>query len=237
MWRNATGNCFRGSEDDAFHVFNDISNALEYLHSRGLTHNDIKPANILLERRALLCDFGLTMVSSSQASRMGGTPWYIPPEYIAVDQRWPPGDVFALGVTMLYLRKLLPLPDVANRGFIIADIHNSRKPELQQAARSKMASWLPKVEAAKAQLGLSTEAFIIQDMLNPREAHRPTAAELVKRLKDELYRRTYHPQVKEKIGDHEAGKGEREESQKSIDHGSTTEEIESIEWVPRSPGQ
>ena len=93
--------------------------------------------------------------------------------------------MFALGVTALYLSKL-SLSDLSGRGFIIADIH-SRKTELQQAARNKIASWLTKCEAARAQLDLSsTEAFTIRDMLNPRTTIRPTAAELVKRLNSEL---------------------------------------------------
>jgi len=41
--------------------------------------------------------------------------------------------------------------------------------------------------------------------------------------------------VKEKISDHVIGGGERGGSQKLIDHGSTIEENESIEWVPSSP--
>jgi hypothetical protein len=99
-----------------------------------------------------------------------------------------------------------------------------------------MVLWLAKVEAARARLELSSpDAFIIWDMLSPKGIARPTAAELVKRLKSELYRRNYRPQVKEKISDRVTGGGERGESQKSVDHGSTTEENESIEWVPRSP--
>jgi hypothetical protein len=99
-----------------------------------------------------------------------------------------------------------------------------------------MASCLTKYEAANTQLDLSsTEAFTIRDMLSPRTTIRPTATELVKRLNSELYRRNHRPQVKEKISDRVTGGGERGGSQKSIDYGSTTEENESIEWVPRSP--
>jgi serine/threonine protein kinase len=230
VWRSASNDYFRGSKDDAFQVLIDIASALEYLHGLGLDHNDIKPGNVLLskERGAVLCDFGPTR-RTVLGAMSGGTAWYIPPEYITVSQRGQPGGVFALGVTALYLSKLLSLPDVSGRGFIIADIH-SRKTELQQAARNKMASWLTKCEAAKAQLDLSsTEAFTIRGMLSPRTTIRPTAAELVKRLNSELYRRNHRPQVKEKISDRVTGGGERGGLQKSIDHGSTTEENESIE--------
>jgi hypothetical protein len=101
-----------------------------------------------------------------------------------------------------------------------------------------MMSWLAKVEAARAQLELSsTEAFILWEMLSPKATARLTATEMVKSLNSELYRRSHRPQAKKKTSDHVAGKREREGSQKSIDHGSTTEENESIEWVLRSPAQ
>jgi serine/threonine protein kinase len=205
-------------------VLADIASALKYLHGQELVHNNIKPGNILLskERGAFLCDFELITVLPSRTSR-GGTPWYIPPEYIAINQRGKPGDVFAFGVTMLYLWGLLPLPGTTHRGFTITDIY-SLKTELRQEARNKMASWLREVEAARAQLELSTEGFIIRDMLSPKV--RATTAELVNRLKDELYKRKHRPQLKEKISDRVACGPEKEESQKSIDHGFTTEEIE-----------
>jgi len=137
--------------------------------------------------------------------------------------------VFTLGVTALYLNKLLSLPDVSSRGFIIIDIH-SWKTKLQQAAKNKITSCLTKYKAANAQLDLSSiEAFIIRDMLSPRTTIRPTAAELVKRLNNELYRRNHHLQVKKKISDRMTGRGERGGSQKLINHSSTTKENESIE--------
>jgi serine/threonine protein kinase len=168
VWRNATDNNFCGSEGDVFQVSTNIARALEYVHSQGLTHNDIKSANILLCRKlgTKLCDFGLAELSSSQTSRHAGSPWYVPPEYITDGRRGQPGDVFALGVMILYLRKLLPLPD-ASGGFKIADIHNSRKKELQQVARKNMSLWQAMVQAAKEKLEHSTEDLIIQDILNP----------------------------------------------------------------------
>jgi serine/threonine protein kinase len=129
-----------------------------------LKHNDIKPGNILFseERGAVLCDFGLSRQSVLSSLTAGGRPFYVPPEYITVKQRGQPGDVFALGVTMLYLRKLRPLPDFAEgQYFMIADIHSQMR-VVRQAARNKRVSWLAEVEAARARLELSsTDAFII----------------------------------------------------------------------------
>ncbi len=44
--------------------------------------------------------------------RLGGTPWYLPPEFVEErGQRGTPGDIFALGVVMLYVLGRLPLPE------------------------------------------------------------------------------------------------------------------------------
>jgi hypothetical protein len=101
-----------------------------------------------------------------------------------------------------------------------------------------MILWLAKVEAVRARLDLlSTDAFILWQMLSPKAIARPTTAEMVKSLNSELYRRSHRPQVKKKTSDCVAGERERGGSQKSIDYGSTIEENESIEWVLRSPVQ
>ena len=77
-----------------------ISEALEYLEQKELSHRDVKPANILISTKnnpkALLSDFGLVKNDA------GLTPVYCPPERFKKDGNVAGlSDVYSLGVTIL----------------------------------------------------------------------------------------------------------------------------------------
>lgn len=88
-----------------------LADALDFAHARGVIHRDIKPANILLtpEGRLLLTDFGLVKVIAAgqepQARLTGagapvGTPDYMSPEQVMggeVDGR---ADQYSLGIIL-----------------------------------------------------------------------------------------------------------------------------------------
>ncbi|KAL6836567.1 kinase-like domain-containing protein [Trichoderma sp. SZMC 28015] len=95
---------------DARRVLLDMTDAVNFIHRKGITHNDIKPFNIAYsrERRAVLLDFGLATTGSVHSN---GTRWYVPPEYAIRGTRGPPGDIFALGVVLLFLLRKIPLPE------------------------------------------------------------------------------------------------------------------------------
>jgi hypothetical protein len=80
-----------------------ILDALEYAHSRGVVHRDIKPGNILLgaEGTPKLSDFGLAKSpTSSVRTRTGvvlGTPEYMAPESFDGAPASPAADLYAWG--------------------------------------------------------------------------------------------------------------------------------------------
>ncbi|RSL68348.1 hypothetical protein CEP54_002888 [Fusarium duplospermum] len=147
-WRNRPhDHYFTGTSDDAERILRDISSALEYLHEQKIQHNDIKPGNILYdrERGPVLIDFGLASLHGGHLCT-GGTPWYVPREFIDDLERGPKSDVFALGVTMLYLLRRTPLPDTTQRGWIIY------KAPRDSSETTLMEAWLSKVVAMRAEL-------------------------------------------------------------------------------------
>jgi len=75
----------------------------------------------------------------------GGTPWYLPPEYVeSAEHRGASADIWALGVTMLYVLGNIRLPEETVEGWLIRDVADKGK-----AARGKMEAWLHSVAVKK----------------------------------------------------------------------------------------
>jgi serine/threonine-protein kinase len=110
--------------------FTDICNAIEYAHSRGVLHRDIKPGNVIVGKHGetLVVDWGLakaigraegaepaeerTLIPSSASGsaetlpgKAIGTPAYMSPEQARgdLDALGPSSDVYGLGATLYAL--------------------------------------------------------------------------------------------------------------------------------------
>ena len=92
----------------ALQIVATVADALDYAHSQGVIHRDVKPPNIMILKQRLVkvMDFGIAKMASgskTQTSMILGTPRYMSPEQATgkdVDGR---SDVFSLGIVLFEL--------------------------------------------------------------------------------------------------------------------------------------
>ena len=89
---------------DALQVLTPVASALDYAHSQGVLHRDVKPSNIMLlsDGTPVLTDFGLAKVIGGDTitvtGQVLGTPEYMAPELVSGDGAGPAADRYSLGV-------------------------------------------------------------------------------------------------------------------------------------------
>ncbi len=101
------------SATEIVQLFASICSAIDYAHQHGMLHRDIKPTNIVLDKRhtahsplgePILTDFGIAKLLSASSSGMSGS-WLGDPLYMAPEQmQGHPGnersDLYSLGVIL-----------------------------------------------------------------------------------------------------------------------------------------
>ncbi len=148
-----------------------ITEALDYAHSRGLVHRDIKPGNIMIirpgnEDQAKLVDFGIVHQERSnltQASTQPGTFSYMSPEALVgaeIDNR---SDLFSLGI-VLYELFTLEHPFQAATDPIVIDKIRREEPSRPRQKNAEIPSAL--------------DAIILK-LLEKDPVHRPPRAQEV----------------------------------------------------------
>ncbi|KAG2674134.1 hypothetical protein I3760_13G120900 [Carya illinoinensis] len=176
----------RMREDEARRYFQQLINAVDYCHSRGVYHRDLKPENLLLDAYGNLkvSDFGLSALSQ-QVRDDGllhttcGTPNYVAPEVL--NDRGYDGataDLWSCGVILfVLLAGYLPFDD-SNLMILYKKI---------SAAEFVCPPWLS-FDAMK----------LITRILDPNPMTRITIPEM---LEDEWFKKDYKPPVFEEKED------------------------------------
>lgn len=91
---------------DAIEISCNILDALNYAHSKGVIHRDVKPSNIIIQPdgQACLVDFGIALVLGkprvTQFGKNIGTPEYMSPEQIKAKELDHRADVYSFGCVL-----------------------------------------------------------------------------------------------------------------------------------------
>jgi serine/threonine-protein kinase len=116
-----------------------MADALQYAHDLGVTHRDVKPANIMLDSRgnAMLTDFGIARVAAvprlTQDGLVIGTPIYMSPEQLRGEAASGAADQYSLGV--LAYEMLTGTPPFSGSHLELATAHLTRDPQPLLALR------------------------------------------------------------------------------------------------------
>ena len=160
--------------DYVVRILSPIASALDYAHSRGVLHRDVKPSNILLERDGtpILSDFGLAKMIGSlpRLTRTGttvGTPEYMAPEQGEGEAVGPPADHYALAVIAYeMLTGRVPFTADTPLAVLLAHMH---KP-------------LPLPRAVNPAIPPGVEAVLLKGLAKPPGDRYPTASQFVSEL-------------------------------------------------------
>jgi basic membrane protein A len=155
-------------------VISQVGDALNYAHSRGMVHRDVKPSNVLIDEsgNCLLTDFGLarmveTSVNLTATGTIMGTPAYMAPEQGSghkIDAR---SDIYSLGI-ILYEMATGRVPYRAETPIAVVYMHIS--------------SPLPLPRSVNPDLPEAVERVILKALAkNPDERYQ-TAGDLVAAL-------------------------------------------------------
>lgn len=92
---------------ESLRIAKDVARALDYAHSKGYLHRDIKPDNVLFrfDSSAVLTDFGIAKATEgdqnlTQMGTVAGTPKYMSPEQARGQPLDKDSDLYSLGVVL-----------------------------------------------------------------------------------------------------------------------------------------
>ncbi|KAM6201727.1 eukaryotic translation initiation factor 2-alpha kinase 3 [Rhynchocyon petersi] len=174
-WMNRRSSIEDRERTMCLHIFLQIAEAVEFLHSKGLMHRDLKPSNIFftMDDVVKVGDFGLVTAMDQDeeeqaaltpmpvyATRTGqvGTKLYMSPEQIDGNSYSHKVDIFSLGLILFEL--LYPFSTQMERIRTLSDVRNLNFPPLFIQ-------------------NYPCEFMMVQHMLSPSPIERPEATDII----------------------------------------------------------
>jgi serine/threonine protein kinase len=161
--------------DDILHIVRGVVSALDYAHSRGVIHRDVKPSNIMVDRdgHPYLADFGLALnLSQGTVGNVLGTPHYVAPEQArnsadAILQ----SDLYSLGIVLYELfTGVVPFDDPSPTAVALQHLMNEP----------------PAPRALNPEITPGLESVILKAMAKRPEERYQSGAEMVTALEEAL---------------------------------------------------
>ena len=140
------------SPSEACNSIREIASALDYIHSQGIIHRDIKASNVLLDTGGgcYLTDFGIARVTSdlTQLTSTGdvlGTVDYVAPELFEEGRRADTrSDLYSLGV-LLFEMVTGRLPFPAENQLAVVSMHINKRPPSARSIAPHISSRVERV--------------------------------------------------------------------------------------------
>ena len=136
-------------EAEALGYIRQVCDALAYVHSLNRLHLDIKPGNIMIDRKghAILIDFGVSKQYEAESGEnhstlLGATPGYSSPEQKSGEMRYfsPASDIYSLGATLynLLTGKVVPTTDLRTSGVPVPPLPAEITPATREAIEAAL---------------------------------------------------------------------------------------------------
>jgi serine/threonine protein kinase len=174
--------------EEAARILSIIAPGLDEAHARGIIHRDMKPSNILFDRRnnPYISDFGIAKLSQAQAgnvtgSAIIGTPAYMAPEQAQGEEIDGRTDIYSLGI-ILFEMLTGKQPYEADTPMAVAIKH--------------ITDPVPHILAANPNLPPGMEAIIQKAMAKNKGDRYSTAVDMVNALGDVIHGTTTQMQTR-----------------------------------------
>jgi serine/threonine protein kinase len=114
---------------DVLGVVQGIGDALDYAHSLGVIHRDVKPSNIMItpQKQAVLTDFGLVLSASdgTLGDTFGSAHYIAPEQAVSSKNAVPQSDIYSLGIcTYEMLTGRVPFDDPSAMSVALKHLHD-----------------------------------------------------------------------------------------------------------------
>lgn len=161
------------NEEKVKDLFKNVFNAIYFMHSKRIIHNDIKLENIIVfvdkeKKEAIkICDFGISKIMESKNyKKKCGTYYYSAPEQISKCLNSFASDIYSLGVT-LYATLTGTFPYQGDNEYkYIINVLNS-PPDIQPLKENNVSS---------------ETINLLMDMMNKNPNNRPSITNVIKIL-------------------------------------------------------